>query len=171
MAGADETRFDVAVWDPALEKYGAVTHLTVALYDVSGQMVWGPARHPALRPVPRYTATIRACWTNASGDASRRPRMSRGHRRPVARIGGCRHVSAARGQRSSAPPWAAMRSSTYRVRGYRAPGPPGGCALQALMEGGATAAARSGESARPARRTAPGTRRRAARENYRTRPV
>ena len=34
--------FDAATWRPALEKYGAVTHLTVALYDTDSAMVCGP---------------------------------------------------------------------------------------------------------------------------------
>ena len=47
MVRASDRLFDVDVWTAALEKYGAVTHLSVALYGVGGQKVCGPA--PATR--------------------------------------------------------------------------------------------------------------------------
>ena len=42
MRTDNETLFDVTVWRPALEKFGAVTHLTVALYGADSQIVCGP---------------------------------------------------------------------------------------------------------------------------------
>ena len=42
MGHPTDTVFDIAVWAPALEKFGAVTQLSVALYGVDGQIVCGP---------------------------------------------------------------------------------------------------------------------------------
>ncbi len=42
MGQPTDTLFDLSVWAPALEKYGAVVHLSVALYDANEQIVFGP---------------------------------------------------------------------------------------------------------------------------------
>ena len=42
MEGARTTRFDLAAWSSALDKFGAVTHLSVSLYGADGQMIGVP---------------------------------------------------------------------------------------------------------------------------------
>lgn len=48
MGPANDTLFDVTVWRPALEQFGAVTRLTVALYGADGQMVCAPVPNTPL---------------------------------------------------------------------------------------------------------------------------
>jgi signal transduction histidine kinase len=43
MEGAPTTRFDLAAWGSALDKFGAVTHLSVSLYGADGQIIGVPA--------------------------------------------------------------------------------------------------------------------------------
>ena len=50
MSQTENTLFDQAVWRPTLEKFGAVTHLTVLLYGADGQIVCGP-----VPPTPLFT--------------------------------------------------------------------------------------------------------------------
>jgi signal transduction histidine kinase len=42
MEHSTETLFDVEVWRPAMETFGAVTHLTVTLFDMSARVVCDP---------------------------------------------------------------------------------------------------------------------------------
>ena len=48
------TFFDLAVWAPALQKYGGVTQLSVALYNAGAQIVCGPS------PVTPFVAAFQA---------------------------------------------------------------------------------------------------------------
>ena len=49
MAQGEPRLFEPDVWTPALDKYAAVSRLTVALYDSAGLLVVGP-----VNPTPLY---------------------------------------------------------------------------------------------------------------------
>src|SRR5687768_15048182 len=69
MSRPGEALFDLAVWQPALEKYGAVTEISVALVGADEQIVCGPVpitpivelfeKH-GTKPA-EYTECVRVC--------------------------------------------------------------------------------------------------------------
>lgn len=73
MDQSGHAMFDQSVWTPALEKLGAVTHLTVTVYGADGRIVCGPAPSTPLFALFRefgYTPTIlseglRDCFAQA----------------------------------------------------------------------------------------------------------
>lgn len=74
--GHINTVFDIAVWAPALEKFGAVTHLSVALYGADEQIVCGPMPATPLFAAFQehgyepgvFAACVRACLVQPSDD-------------------------------------------------------------------------------------------------------
>jgi signal transduction histidine kinase/CheY-like chemotaxis protein len=91
MVRAGDRLFDVDVWAAALEKYGAVTRLTVALYDVGGQMVCGPAPATQLYAVLHehgYDPGLLAeCVRRCLAQTAERPAVTVAHSHGLAVVG------------------------------------------------------------------------------------
>ncbi len=91
MRPDNETLFDVTVWRPALEKFGAVTHLTVALHGADGQRVCGPVPGTPLFTMFEaqgydpgvYAECVRACLAQTT----KRPAVIVGREHGLAVVG------------------------------------------------------------------------------------
>ena len=112
MVRASDRLFDVHVWAAALEKYGAVTHLTVELYGVGGRMVCGPAPATPLDALLHehgYDPGLLAeCVRRCLAQSEDRPAVVVAQSHGLAVVG----TSLCSRTRLSARPWPAMRSST-----------------------------------------------------------
>ena len=73
MGQAEAALFERGAWTKALEKYAAVTHLTIQLYDTDERLICGPVNPTALfelftpghHDLGIFAACIRRCLTQA----------------------------------------------------------------------------------------------------------
>jgi signal transduction histidine kinase len=83
--------FDIEVWRPALEKYGAVTHLTVALYDTTQRLVCEPLPSTRLfaffRQHGYQPGIVAECIGRCLGSGATRPAVIVSHSYGLAVVG------------------------------------------------------------------------------------
>jgi len=78
MERAGEEMFDASVWTAALEKFGAVTHLTVAVYNRYARVVCGPVPSS-----PLYAALHEHSYDSGLFDACARSCLAQATERPA----------------------------------------------------------------------------------------
>ncbi len=83
--------FNPRIWRPALEKYGAVTHLSVAVYDVHEQIVCGPVPatplHTLFTEFSYAPGLFAECARQCLAQAEDRPAIIVGHALGFAVVG------------------------------------------------------------------------------------